>query len=291
MKRIKLRQAIPRLAAASAVLALALAAASCEGVTIGTGIGAVSSKVADHQRSSVSGLSSSRVEKAKSSLVVAYWHTSHGSQLITGIDGMDAFYGGSGLYTLNGSSGLRLHEEGTDLGNPGLAQFEASVRAYLAANSATNVVMASWCGQVTSASESMISDYLDRMTRLETDFPKVVFVYMTGHSDGTGPTGNLRARNDQIRAYCKSNGKWLYDFNDIESYDPDGTYYGDKNLTDNCDYDSNGDGNPDKNWATDWQSAHPSEWWDCGSAHSQPLNANMKARAAWQLWCSIGETL
>jgi hypothetical protein len=291
MKRTTRASTKPRLAFVSLALASLLLASSCEGVTIGTGLNAASSKVTDHRRSSDSGLSSSRVAKAKASLVVAYWHTSHGSQLVTGNVGMDAFYGGSGLYVIGGDSGLRLHEEGTDLGNPGLSQFEASARAYLAANPTTNVVMASWCGQVSGASESMISDYLDRMTRLETDFPKVVFVYMTGHSDGSGPTGNLRERNDQIRGYCTSNGKWLYDFNDIESYDPDGTYYGDKSLTDNCDYDSNGDGEADANWATAWQKAHPGEWWDCDSAHSQPLNANMKARAAWQLWCSIAETL
>jgi len=33
------------------------------------------------------------------------------------------------------------------------------------------------------------------------------------------------------------------------------------------------------------------EWWDCGSAHSQPLNANQKAKAAWQLWCALAESM
>jgi hypothetical protein len=30
--------------------------------------------------------------------------------------------------------------------------------------------------------------------------------------------------------------KILYDFEDIESYDPDGEYYGDLDVTDSCDY-------------------------------------------------------
>ena len=63
------------------------------------------------------------------------------------------------------------------------------------------------------------------------------FVYMTGHLDGYGLTGNLHIRNEQIRAYCAANKKILYDFADIESYNPDGVYFGDKDANDNCDYD------------------------------------------------------
>ncbi|MDY6833294.1 MAG: hypothetical protein SVY53_00640 [Chloroflexota bacterium] len=84
-----------------------------------------------------------------------------------------------------------------------------------------------------------------------------------------------------------ANDRILYDFADIESYDPDGTYYGDKIPNDNCDYDSDADGVRDANWATEWQDAHPGEWYNCGSAHSQPLNANMKAYAAWWLWVRL----
>ena len=52
------------------------------------------------------------------------------------------------------------------------------------------------------------------------------FVYMTGHTDGTGLDGTLHLRNQEIRNYCKANDKVLYDFEDIESYDPDGRYLG-----------------------------------------------------------------
>lgn len=273
-------------------LAAALLASCSDTTRIGTGLGeGGAGRIIDHGSATVADLASSRVEKAKAELVVAYWHTSHGSQLITGMDGMDAFFGGTGLYVLNGSGGLALHEEGTDIGNPGIAQFEASVRTYLAANPATNVVMASWCGQVSSASSDTIADYLARMESLEGDFPGVTFVYMTGHSDGTGREGNLHLRNRQIRDYCVAHGKYLYDFYDIEYYDPDGRYYGDRHVNDACDWDSDGDGSPDagSNWATAWQSSHAVDvyWWNCPSAHSQPLNANRKAMAAWQLFALI----
>jgi len=154
-----------------------------------------------------------------------------------------------------------------------------------------NVIMWSWCGQVSGTSEAtMISNYLQPMSNLETAYPDVTFIYMTGHLDGTGLNGNLHLRNQQIRNYCSENDKVLYDFADIETYDSDGTYYGDKNPNDNCDYDSNGNGTRDKNWARDWQNSHTEnvDWYSCSSSHSQPLNANQKAYAVWWLWARLG---
>jgi len=80
------------------------------------------------------------------------------------------------------------------------------------------------------------------MNDLERDFPDVHFVYMTGHLDGTGLTGNLHLRNEQIRNYCRENKKILYDFADIECYNPDGTYFGSRKPDDACAYDTNNDG-------------------------------------------------
>ena len=157
-------------------------------------------------------------------------------------------------------------------------------------NPEINVVIWAWCGQVTDYSEQDILDkYLLPMTQLEVDYPGVAFVYMTGHADGTGEEGNLHLRNQQIRDYCLENGKVLYDFYDIELYDPDGSYYGNKAVTDNCDYDSDGNGTLDSNWAIDWQGAHPQDvdWYTCYCAHSQALNCNQKAYAAWWLWARL----
>jgi hypothetical protein len=161
-----------------------------------------------------------------------------------------------------------------------------ATRTYLDRNPDINVIIWSWCGQV-DGSASEIDRYLRLMNDLEGDYPGVKFVYMTGHTDGSGLSGNVHARNTQIREYCQNNNKILFDFEDIESYDPDGTYYGDKLVNDNCDYDSDGDGGQDRNWAIEWQDAHPGEWYECESAHSQPLNANRKAYAAWWLWARL----
>ena len=62
------------------------------------------------------------------------------------------------------------------------------------------------------------------MSQLETDYPNVKFVYMTGHVDIWDDVDN-KAANQMIRNYCNANGKILYDFADIERYDPDGYYF------------------------------------------------------------------
>lgn len=232
------------------------------------------------------------IEEAKSNLHIAYGHTSHGSQLTDGMTGLVSYKGA--LYEWNNggtNDALDLRDRvisgANDLGNPDRTAWETATRNYLDVNPDINVIIWSWCGQVSSATESDIDTYLNLMNGLEENYPDVKFVYMTGHLDGTGLDGNLHIRNEQIRDYCETNEKILYDFADIETYDPDGTYFGDKIPNDNCDYDTDGNGTRDGNWAIEWQNAHPGEWYNCGSAHTQPLNANLKAYAAWSLWARL----
>ncbi len=106
---------------------------------------------------------------------------------------------------------------------------------------------------------------------------------MTGHLNGTGEAGNVNQRNQQIRNWCAANNKILYDFADVESYDPDGLVnYMQLGCNDNCDY-SGG------NWALDWQATHTQnvDWYACSPAHSQALNGNRKAYAAWWMFARI----
>jgi hypothetical protein len=232
------------------------------------------------------------VTAAKDNLHIAYSHTSHGSQLTDGMSGLVSFKGTSFSWNNGGTDGaLDLHDYAMsgDLGNPDRTSWALLTRTYLAENPDVNVIIWSWCGEVSSASEADINTYLNLMNGLESDFPDVHFVYMTGHLDGTGLTGNLHLRNEQIRNYCRENKKILYDFADIETYNPDGDYYGDKKPNDACDYDTNGDGSLDGNWATAWQNSHTQgvDWFNCDAAHTQPVNANMKAYAAWWLWARL----
>ena len=249
-----------------------------------------SSLISDHTHIDRNVLSNASIAKA-AALKIFFGHTSHGSQIIDGINGLKTFdtrFASAPTITEN------PYTDYCDLATPDRKTWETDTRKFLAAYPDTDVVMWSWCKGVSSASEDQINyDYLSKMSKLETDFPDVVFVYMTGHLDGTGLEGNLNLRNEQIRNYCRTNNKYLYDFADIESYDPDGNYYLDKYAYDDCTYDSDGNGSADANWATAWQGSHTkgTDWYDCYCAHSQPINGNMKAYAAWYLWTVIADNI
>ena len=252
---------------------------------------ATGSMIIDHRCTELADVPLEWTNQARSDLHIAYGHTSHGSQITTGMTGLAAFANapnGGSTYAWNegGTDGaLDLDDSpfsgASDLGNPNRTAWAGATRTYLDANPDVNVIIWSWCGQA-DGSEADIQTYLDLMSQLEEDYPGVKFVYMTGHTNGSGLTGNLHLRNQQIRDYCAANNKVLYDFEDIESYDPDGRYFGDKDVTDSCGY-SGG------NWATEWQGSHTEgvDWYSCSSAHSQPLNANLKAYAAWWLWARL----
>jgi hypothetical protein len=246
----------------------------------------------DHRSVDLASIPSDRIAAAKQTLHIAYQHTSHGSQMTDGMTGLVSFKGSAYNWNNGGSGGaLDLHDYAMsgDLGAPDRTSWAQQTRTYLAGNSDVNVVIWSWCGEVSTATESDITTYLNLMAGLENDFKNVKFVYMTGHLDGSGLTGNLHLRNEQIRTYCINNKKILFDFADIESYNPDGEYFGNKRPDDACNYDSTGDGTPDGNWAAEWQDSHieGTDWYNCPSAHSEPLNANQKAYAAWWLWARI----
>jgi hypothetical protein len=194
---------------------------------------------------------------------IYYGHTSHGSQVISGID---YIYGDNNLY-----ASPVFHEVADDLGSGGDTTWAADIRSWLTAHPDYNMVMMSWCGGVSISTEADINVYLDKMNELENQFVTVNFVYMTGHLDGTGPTGTLYQNNNVIRAYCSSHNKVLYDFADIESYDPDSTYYPDE--SDAC------------NWCYDWCSTHTCCSGTC--AHSHCFNCYRKGQAWWWMMASL----
>jgi hypothetical protein len=241
------------------------------------------------------------LDQARAQFRIGYGHTSHGSQLVSG---MENFRGaeGSRYYYTSASWGLNpgyfLNDEwgnaggAGDLGHNGdLSWRDATIAMLAEPDNDRNVVMWSWCGGVSDNDEVGINAYLQAMHALETNYPGVIFIYMTGHLDGGGTNGNLHLRNNQIRAFCRANNKVLFDFADIESYNPDGEEFLSRYALDTCEYDSNGDGNPwgDQNWAVNWAAAHPTHWLnvadsscvDCGCAHSVYVNCNLKGTAFW----------
>jgi hypothetical protein len=256
--------------------------------------------VADHTRAKLDTIPESAINQAKQNLHIAYGHTSHGSQIITGMSaliGKTNLVGYKGdIYQWNegGSNGALDIDDyfaSGDLGHYGDTTWAQNTRIYLNddANADVNVIIWSWCGGVSDNTEAGINIYLNKMNELESNYPDIKFVYMTGHLDGSGTEGNLHIRNEQIRIFCNENDKILYDFADIESYDPDGNYFLDKDANDNCNFDGDANGSLESNWAVAWQTSHTenTDWYYCEPAHSQALNGNLKAYAAWWLWARI----
>ncbi len=258
------------------------------------------STIIDHNCTDIARIPTQWLEAARGSLRIGYGHTSHGSQLVSG---MQAFRGASGSAFYFGYSdwglqpGVFLNDYwgndggADDLGYDGdLGWRAATIEMLSRSGNDRNVVAWSWCGGVSDNSESGINAYLNAMAGLERDYPAVRFIYMTGHLDGSGSNGNLQRRNEQIRAYCRANGKYLFDFADIESFAPGGGgNYMQLMADDNCDYDSDGNGSRDRNWAAEWIAANPDselarQAAACGEcAHSQNLNCILKGRAFWWL--------
>lgn len=253
--------------------------------------------IADHTCTTIENIPVDAIENAKAKLHIGYGHTSHGSQITDGMTGLVSFMNSKGYphdlfaWSHTGTNGTLHLYEGDGYGEGDLdhdagyyPDWVNETRDFLAKpDHGMNVIMWSWCGQLSGYSSNDVqTKYLDEMVKLENDFPDITFVYMTGHSDGSGLEGALHKNNQQIRQFCEANDKVLFDFYDIECYDPDGRYYGDKYVTDNCSYDGG-------NWAQDWQNSHQQgvDWYNCGAAHSEPLNANQKAYAIWWLWARL----
>ncbi|MEJ2055484.1 MAG: T9SS type A sorting domain-containing protein, partial [Calditrichaceae bacterium] len=86
-------------------------------------------------------------------------------------------------------------------------------------NSSLNLSQWSWCTQQDGNSEATTQAYLDSISALEDEFPGVIFIYMTGNAQATGSGGyNRYLRNEQIREYCRSNNKVLFDFADLDAW-------------------------------------------------------------------------
>jgi hypothetical protein len=270
--------------------------------------------VIDHTCADLGQIPGDALEQAVESLHIVYQHTSHGSQLITGMEALQAFPDFGSLYSWSDSGeagSLDLDDYGIpadcqDLSTgdteneDGDTPWVVGTRTLLGlpANAHVNVVMWSWC----SINGHDAERYVDNMEKLVEQFPDVTFVFMTGHAEGQGEDetpDSVHYNNELIRAHCLEHDRWLFDFADIEAFDPDGDYFWDQGMEDNLDYDGG-------NWAAEWIADNPAhelsllttgegvDGYDgcTGCAHSDPpaeanLNCVLKGRAAWWLFARL----
>ena len=288
----------------------------------------------DHTHTALSSIPDSWITRAKSDLHIAYNHTSHGSQLVSGINALENFPKFGTKYAWSDTSkgdsrSLSLDDKGIsgtpdlsqgdgDADGDGIADWAEDTYDFLSDsnNYHINVIMWSWC----NISGHNIPRYLRSMEWLIAQFGEngsheraathpVMFIFMTAHANGGGEDDSSDAQNKLIRDHVTANDRILFDFSDIENYDPDDNYYLDKDLDDALYYDGNGDGSRESNWATEYLTAHDGEELDqlthgdgvagysgvSSCAHSPEggetadakLNCVLKGRAVWYLFARL----
>ncbi len=261
------------------------------------------------------------IDTVKNNLHIAYNHTSHGSQLITGLNALEGFPDFASFYSWDDSGrdgyGLDLDDGGIG-GVADLSQGDSedangdtpwvlATRAFLnqSNNYHINVIMWSWCNigghdmeRYIRNMEKLIAEYSEGGTNSRAAAYPVKFMFMTGHANGGGEDDSSDTPNKIIRAHVQAHNRILFDFSDIENYDPDGNYFLDKYLTDILNYTLDGS---TENWATDYFVRHSNtenyylvkgtgSYTGTGScAHSgaagddPTLNCVLKGKALWWL--------
>lgn len=266
------------------------------------------------------------IEWAKTSLHVAYQHTSHGTHVSYGLYGLAGYKSGDETryaITQNAAtpSAAALDFHDNQIWPAGqstfsdLSQADANwpawrdqLRAYLddADNASINVMMWSWC-DITGHNVStgylpsmriLIDEYGPGGSKIGTGAGKtrampVTFVFMTGHAY-TYNVGDKKPRDQAklITDYCSSEGYYCLDYYSIDSHDMAGAYYED--ADDNAHSAAAG-----KSYNQDWQDSHTEglDWFrnlsspggdvSFGEHESQYITANRKAYAMWYILARI----
>ncbi len=295
--------------------------AACGGGS-GGGVDSSSAYVAGYQVATESALRSipdSYITTARTSLHVAYNHTSHGTHVSYGAYGLPDYKTGDatrfGISTAAESGKLDFRDQDIGGAYPDLSTADADwsiwltqVRSYLddPANAAINVMMWSWCditghsvANYLSSMQTLINEYGPGGSKIgsgvgDTRTTPVTFIFMTGHAvagSNTG-SGNPRDQAALITAYCNAHHYFCIDYYSIDTHTMDGTYYED--TGDNGDSASYGG-----NFYEDWENGHTlgTHWYQSkdypggtatvGAHNTQYITANRKAYAFWWVLARI----
>ncbi len=249
----------------------------------------------DHSCTDLSKIPDEWLAEAKK-FAVHYAHTSHGSQIISGLSALE---GVDSKYAFDSFSAVSSAPTGLDCNSGELCIFDGNPpetyiepEDYWASPDGRtrtgNVLdsglfdfsLWSWCGQASYYAEGEIENYLNYMAQLENDNPGMRFILMTGHTDGGGST--LAYNNNLIRQFAADNGMVLFDFADIETYTPLGEGPYSNNSEGTC------------QWCPDFCTNNPSYCTDLpGScAHSESpseaaLFCTLKANAFWWMMARL----
>ncbi len=247
--------------------------------------------VANHLTTDIHDIPDVWIAAAKNS-VIHYAHTSHGSQILTGLQWLEArdpkynvsILANGSVSLPSDSTALRIYDGNNYPGDTYITpeMYWETANGLSHTESVLNtgwfdVSLWTWCGQMSYYSSTQVQTYLNTLNQLEQDYSGLQTIYYTGHTDGSQPGSTLWQNNNAVRNYVNLNNKVLFDFADIESYDPAGTFY--PSASDSC------------SWCTGWCSTHPAAF-ECQNlpsdcAHTNGLQCTLKAQAFWYLMARI----
>jgi hypothetical protein len=245
--------------------------------------------IIDHSSADIAKIPDDWLAEARK-LTFHFAHTSHGSQIVTGLEYwrlQDARFNyavkyddGSAPSLPDGSGLLKIYDGNNNGGDTyitpelywstsdGLSRTRS-----VAATGLVNYSMWSWCGQQSDNSAITVKKYLSRLDGLGAQYPKMRFIFMTGHTD---PGSDVLLRNnDLVWKHASAHGDVVFDFADIERFDPAGNYY--PEAYDGC------------TWCESWCNLHPEDCADLPEdcAHSHGLMCKMKAQAFWWMMARL----
>ncbi|MGA9398801.1 MAG: hypothetical protein WBV22_11140 [Anaerolineaceae bacterium] len=256
--------------------------------------------IIDHRHIDITRIPDEWLTKARD-LTIHYAHTSHGGQILEGMQYLETFKdstkyafavqtGGTPPTLPAGANILKIYDgnnypsntyitpdlywEGIDGINHTLSTANTGLFDYSTW---------SWCGQAEYYSNDSINEYLSQINAFDAAYPDMRFILMTGHNV-TDPGTSLLVHNQMIRNYAIANNLILFDFADIETYDPDGVFYNPATW----DYT---DGNCP--WCNTWCASHSSYCSNLPSncAHQSAvyggLFCKMKAQAFWWMMARL----
>jgi len=253
--------------------------------------------IIDHRHIDITRIPDSWLAQARN-LTIHYGQTSHGSQILDGLSYLETYKdpvkyafaispGGTPPTLPAGTDMFKIYTGNNYSGDTYITPDQywdgTSGIAHTTSTAATGLFdfsMWSWCGQADS-SEDYISEYLVQMSAFESAFPEMRFILMTGHNV-RNPGTNLQARNQQMRDYAIAHDMVLFDFADIETYDPDGKFY------DPTTWNYNDGSCP---WCSTWCNADADNQAYCthlpDCAHTHGLFCKMKAQAFWWMMARL----
>jgi len=195
------------------------------------------------------------IDKARNEFKILYIHTSHGTHVTYGLNGLQYYKQGDGeLYAVKvvnilqtkvvtAPDSLELYDwYGSDLSQYETT-FDEKTRAALddPKYADINVVMWSWCSinyhepakYYLPKMKALIEEYGEGGSKIGTGEGQrakpVKFIFMTGHADSNHNIGEGLPKNqaDIIDDFCNANGYLCLDYFSIESHDMNGNYWDD----------------------------------------------------------------